>query len=122
DNLESDKKAETDGPYPRTLSELIQWAEPSRAALKDVKDYTAVFTKKEVVKGRMVTQVMDVKFRAKPFSVYFKYRSGAEAGRQAIFVEGKFGNKLVVKEVGVNALAGTMYLVLDSPLVMAENR
>jgi hypothetical protein len=117
-----DQKTEKASPFPRTLIELIQWAESSQAALADVKDYTAVFTKKEMIKGRLVQQVMDMKFRAKPFSVYFRYRSGAEAGRQAIYVEGKFGNKLVVKEVGVKALAGTMYLVVDSSLVMAENR
>ncbi|HLJ10504.1 MAG TPA: DUF1571 domain-containing protein [Planctomycetaceae bacterium] len=104
-----------------TLQDVMKFAEPSLAAQREIKDYTAVFTKKELIKGRMLTQVMDMKFRTKPFSVYFKYRSGAEAGRQAIYVEGKNANNLVVKEVGLKAIAGTMHLRLDNPLVTAEN-
>ena len=108
---------------PLTLPELIDYAEPSRKAMEEVKDYTAVFSKTELVNGRIVKQMMDMKFRAKPFSVYFKYRSGPEQGRQAIYVEGKFGNKLVVKEAnGIGALAGRLTFDLNDRTVMAENR
>lgn len=118
----SDSKEEKNGGAPLTLRDVIAYAEPSRVALQEVKDYTAVFTKAELIKGRLVKQVMDMKFRTKPFSVYFRYRSGSEEGRQAIFVEGKFGNRLVVKDVGIKAIAGRMYFKLDEPIVMAENR
>src|SRR5205814_933470 len=84
------KKSDADLP-PLTLRDLVQYAEPSRLALQEVKDYTAVFTKTELVKGRKIVQEMDMKFRTKPFSVYFRYRTGPEAGRQAIYVEGKNG-------------------------------
>jgi hypothetical protein len=117
----SSKTNDADSP-PLTLRDLIQYAEPSRLALQEVKDYTAIFTKTELVKGRKVVQEMDMKFRTKPFSVYFRYRTGPERERQAIYVEGKNGNNLVVKEVGIKALAGTLSFKPDHPTVMAENR
>lgn len=106
-----------------SLRDVIKYAEPSRAALQDVEDYTAVFSKTELVKGKLIKQEMDMKFRKKPFSVFFKYRKGPEAGRIAIYVDGKFDNKLVVKEAnGLGVLAGRMYLKLDDRKVMSENR
>jgi len=123
DDAAGDQKASKRVAAPHTLLDLINYAEPSRKAMEEVKDYTAVFSKTELVNGRMVKQVMDMKFRTKPFSVYFKYRTGAEQGRQAIFVEGRFGNKLVVKEAnGLGAIAGRLYFDLNDRTVMAENR
>jgi hypothetical protein len=122
DAAPADQKALKKESSPLTLLDVIHYAEPSREAMEDVKDYTAVFNKTELIKGRLVKQVMEMKFRTKPFSVYFRYLSGPEKDRQAIFVEGKFGNKLVVKETGIKAVAGVMYLALDNQLVMAENR
>ena len=52
----------------------------SRTALADVRDYTARFNKSERIKGKMVEQEMDMKFRTKPFSVYFLYLSREEQG------------------------------------------
>ena len=113
-------KEETGKPA-MTLADALKFAEESRAAVKEVKDYTAVFTKTELVKGRMIRQEMDMKFRARPFSVYLKYRSEAEAGRQAIYVEGRNDNRLAVKEVGLKGVV-PLQLKLDSALVMDENR
>jgi len=115
--------ADNNVPPPSTLSEVIEFARMSKTAVDQIKDYKAVFSKTELVRGRVVKQVMDMKFRTKPFSVYFRYRQGNEAGRQAIYVEGKFGNNLVVKEAkGLGAMAGRLYFKLDDPTVMSENR
>ncbi len=43
-----------------------------------------MFSKTELVRGRQIKQVMEMKFRAKPFSVYFKYLTGPERVGQAI--------------------------------------
>lgn len=104
-----------------TLDDVLNFAEKSKAPVQEIKDYTAVFTKTELVKGKLIKQVMDMKFRTKPFSVYLKYRSGDEAGRQAIFVEGRNDNRLSVKEVGLKGVV-PLQLRLDSPMVMDENR
>jgi hypothetical protein len=119
----SDQSGEKHIQPPSTLLEVLEFARSSQPAVDEIKDYKAVFTKSELVRGRMVTHVMDMKFRAKPFSVYFRYRQGREAGRQAIYVEGKFGNNLVVKEAsGLASMAGRVSLRLDDPIVTAENR
>ena len=65
-----------------------------------------------------------MKFRAKPFSVYFLYRGGSADGRQAIYVDGRYDNKLVVKEAnGIGSyVPGGVHLRLSDPRVVAENR
>ncbi len=107
---------------PLTLRDALSLAEQSRAALRDVRDYTAVFTKTERINGRLRKQVMEMKLREKPFSVYLLYRSKKEAGRQAIFVAGRDDGKLVVKDVGIRAALGTLQLGLQNPLVTCANR
>lgn len=104
------------------LDEVIEFAQASREALAEIKDYTAVFTKNEQVGGRFIKQSMDMKFRQKPFSVYFRFRSGPEAGREVIYVDGANGNTLVVHETGIKAIAGTMNLRPSDPKVREENR
>jgi len=106
-----------------TLRDVISFAAESREAVKAVKDYTAVFSKTEMVKGKLIKQEMQMKFRAKPFSVYFLYR-GNNDGRQAIYVDGRYDNKLIVKEVsGLGSLVGGgVHLRPNDPRVVAENR
>ncbi len=105
-----------------TLRDALALAEQSSAALRDVRDYTAVFTKTERINGRLRKQVMEMKLRETPFSVYLRYRSKKEAGRQAIFVAGRDDDRLVVKDVGIRAALGTLQLGLQNPLVTCENR
>jgi hypothetical protein len=104
------------------LHDAIALVEKSRAALQDVRDYTAEFTKDELIRGRLRTQVMDIKVREKPFSVYLRYRSKKEAGRQAVFVEGRDDDSLLVRDVGLKRMLGTMKLSLQNPMVTCENR
>lgn len=122
-----DGDARSDGtrePSALTLRDVLAFAKESRAALQDVKDYTAHFSKVEVVNGHKIQQEMEMKFRTKPFSVYLFYQSPADKqGRQAIFVEGRYGNALRVKEAqGLAALGGWVSLNLTDRLVRAENR
>jgi hypothetical protein len=105
-----------------TLRDVIALVEESRAALQDVRDYTAEFTKDELIRGRLRTQVMDIKVREQPFSVYLRYHSQKEAGRQALFVEGRDDDSLLVREVGFKRMLGTMKLSLQNPMVTCENR
>ncbi len=111
-------------PSPLTLRDVINYAEGSREAVKAVKDYTAVFNKTELVKGQIVKQEMQMKFRAKPFSVYFRYHGGNAEGRQAIYVDGRNDNKLIVKEASgiASFVGGGVHLRPNDPRVLAENR
>src|SRR5579863_2469724 len=110
------------GPARHPLDDALEFVQPSLAALKDIKDYTAVFTKTELVHDRLLTQAMDMKFRQDPFSVYFHAHTKCKAGREVIFVAGRNDGKLIVHEVGLRALVGTMELSPDDPKVMATNR
>jgi hypothetical protein len=105
-----------------TLHDVILLVEESRAALEGVRDYTAEFSKDERLNGRVRTQVMEMKLRERPFSVYLRYRSKKEAGRQAVFVEGQDFDSLVVRDVGLRGALGTLKLNLQNPMVTCENR
>jgi hypothetical protein len=116
-------KKESEGDLPSlTLRDVIRFASESRPAVKEIKDYTALFTKVESVNGRMISQVMELKFRTKPFSVYMLFKSADTQGRQVLYFEGRNNNNLVVKETGLKAIAGAIPLRLTDPRVQAENR
>lgn len=105
------------------LEEVIQFAGASREALAEVKDYTAIFTKTEVLNNRrVIKQVMEIKLREKPFSVYLRNRSGKEDGREVIYVSNANNGNLVVHDVGIKAIAGTIAIRPNGPEVMEENR
>jgi hypothetical protein len=104
------------------LDDALEFVQPTIEALANVHDYTAVFTKTELLQGRLLTQNMDMKFRQKPFSVYFHGHSKCKQGREVIYVAGRHESKLVVHEVGLKAIVGTMHLSPDDPKVMATNR
>ena len=98
----------------------------ARDVLKTVKDYEALFTKRELIGRRVQTTVMNLKVRHEPFSVYLKFQ-GANAGREVIFVQGRNKDKqnrdnLFVHEVGLKSIVGTLSLLPDGPEAMEGNR
>lgn len=103
------------------LLRAMEYASASREALKEVRDYTAIFTKNELINGRMVKQVMEIKLREKPFSVYLKSRAGQEAGREVIYVAGANNGNVLAHEVGIKAIAGTVSIRPNGREVMDEN-
>jgi hypothetical protein len=107
----------------RTLDDAIEYVRQSRSAVAQIPAYTAVFTKVELVEGKnLIEQMMEMKCRHQPFSIYFNFRSAKESGREVIYVEGANGGNLLVHERGLKSLAGTMNLRPDDPQVMSENR
>ena len=110
-------------PQQRTIDDAIELAGERRTELKQVKDYTAIFTKTELVGNKVIKQTMDIKCRHQPFSVYLHNRAGKEGSREVLYVDGANDGALLVHERGFLAsLAGTQQLKLDDSLVMAENR
>jgi hypothetical protein len=90
---------------------------------EDVDSYTFTLTRQERVGGDLLEpQVMNVKLRNEPFSVYMKWILG-DKGRQVIYVEGLNDGKLLVRPGGIKGrLTGTLPLSIDDSLVMAECR
>ena len=90
---------------------------------ESVEDYTCTFFKRERIDGQLYTpHVMILKARSKPSSLYLKFLQPCP-GREAIFVQGKNGGKIVAHDVGLGRIvAGTMHLDPEGSMAMEENR
>ncbi len=102
------------------LMPVIRWAEKERPKLAQIEDYTALLTKQECINGEIQeAQVMEIKVRHKPFSVYTKFRFPRGLnGQEAIYVEGQNDGKIIAHGTGVQRAAGTLKLDPESHLVM----
>lgn len=105
-----------------SLDEALRYAETSRKALQDVRDYTADFSKVEQIDNRLIEGSMDLKFRETPFSVKLRCRSKPDAGREVIYVAGENDGKLIVREPGLKSIIGAIELATDDPKVKEDNR
>ena len=103
------------------LKQALQIVGKSQAALQSVKDYSATFSKKEIVGKKLIEQTMQIKMRQKPFSVYLKFAT-PHKGREVIYVDGLNKGKLLAHGTGFQKIVGTLKLKPTSNLVMRENR
>ncbi len=94
-----------------------------RARYRSVSDYTCTFFKRERLDGKVYAMhVMQMKARTNPASLYFKFLQPS-AGREAIYVHGKHGNRILAHEVGVGrVVAGTVKLDPKGGRAMEANR
>jgi hypothetical protein len=109
---------------PKVVEKALEAARSSRDSLQKLPGYTCTFTKQEQVnkKGPLLRQVMTLKFRREPFSVYLKFVE-PHPGREVLYVDGKNKGKLLVHEPsGLVAMVGTIALAPTSSDVMKENR
>jgi hypothetical protein len=118
--------AETNLPTPpidaaHPLYVPLQEAYKAQEALRSVKDYEAVFVKREMIKGRLLKVTMNLKVRERPFSVYMKFVD-TNKGREVLYQEDRNNNQLVIHEAGLKSLAGSVFRAPNSPDVMSENR
>jgi len=112
-------KPSIDATHP--LYRPLEMAYRSRAAVKALGDYEAVFSKQEFLDRKLRSTTMKLKLREEPFSVYLMFVN-PNAGREVIFVQGRNNNQLLVHETGVKALVGTVKLDPKSRDAMAENK
>ena len=86
-----------------------------------VNDYVGVFYNQERIGGKLDDgQTSLVKFQ-KPFKVYMKFIDGPSKGTEALFVEGCYENKLLVRQEGV-CQCMTFSLDPKGSSVMSRNR
>jgi hypothetical protein len=105
-----------------TVHDAIKFVRDRQAALRDLADYTAVFTKTELIDQRTTRRKMDMKFRREPFSVYFECHSKLDPPREVIYVAGANDGYLLLHEAGLKAIIGTVMLKPDDARIMEENR
>jgi outer membrane lipoprotein-sorting protein len=103
------------------IASAIKLAKDAQETLKNIKDYDATFSKKEVVGRKLIHSEMYIKFREQPFSVYIKYLN-PHAGREVIYVAGMNKGKLLAHGAGISSIVGTIKLNPDSKDAMEENR
>lgn len=91
--------------------------------LSHIPNYTATFFKQERVDGTLLDeQVMEMKLRHAPFSVYMKWHAG-EVGRELLYVEGEHDGKMIVHPGGLRGrLLPSVKLEPTNSLVMRESR
>ena len=90
-------------------------------ALNQIQDYEALFTKRELIQGKLLHQEMQLRLREKPFSVYMRFGRELE-GREILYVHGQNNNQLLAHEGnGFASLAGTLSLDPKGEYAMAEN-
>jgi hypothetical protein len=105
------------------LRAAIRLAEQSRDAANELKDYRALFDRREVVRGRMHASQMQMKFRTEPFSVYLRFVNPENAGREVLYVEGRNNNQMLAREKsGLKSLVGTVSLDPNGEMALAEAR
>jgi len=115
-NLTPEQRAE------RNLSKKVAILEKGIAFLKSTPDYTAQFTKRELVNGELLEeQTMTMKLRHEPFSVYLKWHD-YETGREVMYVDGVNEGNMLVHSGGWKAKLPAISLSPDSSLAMKEAR
>lgn len=103
----------------------IALLEAGKHRLTEYPDYTATFLKQERVDGDDLQELQTIEFkmRHKPFSVYMKWIEGGDVGRQALFVEGQYDDKLQVKLGGKKGtLLPVVKLDPTGAMAMKESR
>lgn len=105
------------------LSPALDAARAAREAARALPGYSSTFIKQELTpKKGMIRQVMSIKFRRDPFSVYLKFIEPHE-GREVIYVDGKNKGRMQVHEPsGIVSLAGTLSINPVGDEAMKENR
>lgn len=115
------RTAEEEAAPNHALQPALKLARTARDNAAQLTDYTATFSKRELVGQELIAHTMDIKFRPIPFSVYMKFRKANE-GREVLFVEGRNGGKLMAREPGFKGIVGTVSLLPTSPNAMSEGR
>ena len=87
-------------------------------------DYSATFLKQERVAGSDVQEVQSIqlKLRHKPYSIYMKWLEGGDVGRELLFVEGQYDERMQVRLGGIKARLPLLKLDPTERMAMAESR
>lgn len=80
------------------LDQPLQWLLEARKSYAGIRDYSCTLLKQERVRGRLQEQnIILMKFRAQPFSVYMRWLSPqASAGQEVAFIYGRNNNQMRV--------------------------
>lgn len=108
-------------PYDQALSFLYEGRDYHKTK---VRDYTCTMVKQERIRNKLSEEnVILMKFRSSPFSVYMKWLAPKALSKQEVcFVWNKNNNKLRVHAPGLVALTGWHTVEPKDPKVMEQSR
>jgi hypothetical protein len=108
------------------LDQPVAWMQEAKRNYSAVKDYTCTLVSQERVNGKLQNQnIMALKFRQQPFSVYMRWlQPGDISGQEVAFVAGKNNNKMRVNPKGgpLKNLAGWQNIDTNDRRVMEHSR
>lgn len=96
-------------------TEMIKMAQET---VRTLNDFTCIFSKAEYKGKQLPKEVVDMKWRKQPRSVYMKWIGDEKKGQQALWVKGKNNDKLRAKPPHLLAVS----LATDSWLAMKDSR
>lgn len=118
-------ETEVESPADRSLRALrkkMELLERGRKFLEEIPDYTAQFSKQELVNGELLEeQTMLMKCRHKPFSIYLQWLTG-DVGRELLYVEGANNGEMLVHGGGWKARLPALSISPTSSLALKESR
>jgi hypothetical protein len=90
------------------LDQPLKLVEEARASYQKVRDYTCLLVSQERVKGKLLPEnLVEMKFREQPFSVYMRWLSPKQsAGQEVAYIAGKNKGQMRVHAVGVFGAVG----------------
>src|SRR5208282_4484984 len=106
------------------LDRPLQHVAEARQTSQKIRDYTCTLIKQERVAGKLQPEnIIAVKFRNQPFSVYMKWSAPRESlGQEVCYVQGRNNNMMRVHASGVLGMAGFMSIDPRDPKVMQNSR
>jgi hypothetical protein len=106
------------------MDEPLRLMAEARQTFQKVQDYTCTMIKQERVNGQLQPEnVIAVKFRNQPFSVYMRWSAPRESvGQEVCFVHGRNNNMMRVHASGILGVAGFVSIDPRDPKVMQNSR
>jgi hypothetical protein len=106
------------------LDQPLRLIAEARRTFQKVRDYMGTLIKQERVNGQLQPEnVIGVKFRNQPFSVYMKWYSPKEfANQEVCYVQGRNKDMMRVKASGILGVAGFVSIDPRDPKVMQHSR
>lgn len=89
-----------------------------------ISDYSATFTKQEKINGVLSEpEILKVKIRQEPFSIYIKWLNGEDVGQEVAYVHGENNNRVLLKFGGLKGrMIPTLKIHPKGDLATAEAR
>ncbi|MCS7047438.1 MAG: DUF1571 domain-containing protein [Gemmataceae bacterium] len=107
------------------LDQPIAWLQEAKRNYGAVQDYTCTMISRENIRGRLKDEnVVQMKFRVTPFSVYLRWLSPPEVRNQeVVYVHGRNNNQMRVHAKGlIKGAVGFVSIDVNDPRVLEHSR